>query len=229
MRSLALTIALGAIGLAFAPPVRAASLQVSPVTVELPQPAATASLRLTNSGSKSINAQLRIYRWVQENGEERLVRTRDVVASPPMLSMAPGRAYTVRVVRTAGAAVSAEESYRLLVDEVPPPATRANSVRMAIRHSIPVFFYADGASDPELKCTNAQSQLTCFNAGDRHLRIANLQLKSGVKTISLGKGLNGYVLGRSTKTWRLPARLPGNVTVSAATNRGDLRVKAASK
>lgn len=225
------SIVFGAVVSALALPAQGASLQVSPVTIELQQPAATETLRVTNSGSQVITAQLRVFRWIQENGEERLVPTRDVVASPPMLKMAAGKDYTVRIVRVTGTPVSGEESYRLLVDEVPPPATRANAVRMAVRHSIPVFFYAEGASLPDLKCSNAKSRLTCSNGGDRHLRIGNLRVKSGKKTISLGNGLNGYVLGRSTKSWPLPAQrlIPGSTTVMAETNRGNLLVKAANK
>src|SRR5207302_3878346 len=53
----------------------AASLQVAPVNIEVQAPAAAATLRLHNVGTRPLNAQLRVFRWSQENGEEKLEPT----------------------------------------------------------------------------------------------------------------------------------------------------------
>jgi fimbrial chaperone protein len=47
---------------------RAASLQVSPVSVEVPAPGAAATITLRNEGSNPLNAQIRVFRWSQVNG-----------------------------------------------------------------------------------------------------------------------------------------------------------------
>jgi fimbrial chaperone protein len=61
----------------------AASLQVSPVLVEVMAPGATATITVRNDGTAPLAAQMRIFRWSQSDGEERLEATEDVVASPP--------------------------------------------------------------------------------------------------------------------------------------------------
>src|SRR6266481_5415488 len=103
--------------------IRGASLQVVPVSIEVPAPGATATLKLRNEGPAPINAQIRVFRWSQANGEEKLEPTDDVVASPPMASLAPKADYVVRLVRVTKRPLSEGESYRLLVDELPDAKT----------------------------------------------------------------------------------------------------------
>src|SRR5580692_13092756 len=93
---------------------QAASLQVAPVLVEVPTPAVTATLKLRNEGTKSLDAQIRIFRWTQVDGADSLTPTDDVAASPPAASLRPSTDYTVRIVRTTKEPVVKEESYRLL-------------------------------------------------------------------------------------------------------------------
>jgi fimbrial chaperone protein len=99
----------------------AASLQVAPVSIEVQAPAAAATLKLRNEGPSPINAQLRVFRWSQTNGEEKLEPTDDVVASPPIVALTPKTDYTVRLVRVTKRPILVGESYRLFVDELPEP------------------------------------------------------------------------------------------------------------
>src|SRR5215472_2555055 len=81
---------LAAAGLATLSPLAsswAASLQVAPVLVEVAAPGAASTLKLRNEGSAPINVQIRVFRWSQTNGEEKLEPTGDVVASPPLAKL----------------------------------------------------------------------------------------------------------------------------------------------
>ncbi len=69
----------------------ASSLQVAPVRLNIPPQAAASKISLSNLGDEAIQAQVRVFRWVQADGVEKLVETKDVVASPPMIRMAPGK------------------------------------------------------------------------------------------------------------------------------------------
>src|SRR5690242_18933580 len=109
-RSAVLAVALQPCFPALAP---AGSLQVAPVGIEVAAPGAASSIKLRNEGATPINAQIRVFRWIQAKGEERLEPTGDVVASPPMVHIGPGAEFIVRLVRVTKQLVSAEESYRL--------------------------------------------------------------------------------------------------------------------
>ena len=84
-----------AIGMAFlgllAGTANAASLQVAPVLLDLPAPGNTATITLRNTDVEPITAQVRVFRWSQRDGAERLEPTDEVVASPPVVSCVPAR------------------------------------------------------------------------------------------------------------------------------------------
>ena len=186
----------------------------APVTVEVAAPGATASINLRNDGEHPLDAQIRVFRWTQIDGKEILVPSDDVVASPPAVTLQPKEDYVVRVVRTSKRPVSGEETYRLLIDELPEPAHRASAaVNIVLRYSIPVFFSTADDTDPKLTWTVQQSGGRSFvvatNSGDRRMRIAGLKVQLGKgETASFGDGLVGYVLGRSTMRWAIPRAIP---------------------
>ena len=73
-------------------------------------------------------------------GKDDLQSTRKVVASPPMVTLAPKSSQSIRVVRVSKEPVAGEESYRLLVDEIIDPATAPKiGVAVQMRYSVPVF------------------------------------------------------------------------------------------
>ena len=113
---------------------QAASLQVAPLLVEVPAPGATSSLTLRNEGAKALNAQVRVFRWTQADGEDVLEPTDIVVASPPTAQLASRADYLVRLVRASRGAVTQEEAYRLIVDELPDAAReKSNVIQMLLR------------------------------------------------------------------------------------------------
>jgi fimbrial chaperone protein len=215
---------------------QAASLQVAPVLVEVPIPAATSTLKLRNEGTKPLDAQIRIFRWTQVNGVDTLTPTDDVAASPPLASLRPNADYTVRVVRTNKEAVVNEESYRLLIDELPVAATgAAASVNIALRYSIPVFFTVPGVAATkltwELQPHGNKPVIVVTNAGDRRVRLAKLKFTDGKGAIAyFGDGLAGYVLGHSSRNFEVPANAKGFgsggvVSMSAQGDTGPIDVK----
>jgi fimbrial chaperone protein len=197
------------IGVAF--PVSAASLQVAPVTIELPASARAASLTLRDLGDMPINAQIRVYRWTQKDGEEQLTPTTDLVASPPAALLKAGEDHVVRVVRVTGKPVDGEESYRLLIDELPQRSDSAGGkINFVMRYSIPIFF-AQPDSNPQLAwnlaASNGKIVVSVENTGTRHVRISGLKLETPAgASASFGEGLVGYVLPKSRMSWTTPAQ-----------------------
>ncbi|UXS03861.1 fimbrial biogenesis chaperone [Agrobacterium tumefaciens] len=216
-------------------PSHATSLRVSPVILDLRAPAASSSLRIWNDAKIPINVQVRIFRWTQQNGSDVLTAAEDVVASPPMTQLKPGAENLVRIVRLSKAPIKAEESYRIMVDEL-PVQTKAPSgtVNLVVRHSIPVFFSNASASDAEPVWTVTPKangyQVTVSNKGLKRLRIANLKLLGGNgQAVAQQQGLVGYVLGKSGASWLIPAvvkRGGGTLKVSADSEGGPVNATA---
>jgi fimbrial chaperone protein len=225
------TVILCVLLLGVARPAAAEGIRVEPVTLELPPAASAGVLTLRNDASVDIAVQTRVFHWVQQDGAERLDPDETVVASPPIVTLAPGADYTVRIVRTSATPVMREASYRVWVDELPdPPDQTSSGITVLVRQSIPVFFRARRATPARvswsLRRDGSELLVDAHNQGDQHLRIASLRLRDQAgRTLSFGNGLVGYVLGRSsmTFTFRNPPRdfaRDGEVAISAESNAG---------
>jgi fimbrial chaperone protein len=222
------------IGLAAVKTCEATSLQVSPVTIDIPPSGASAVVTLRNSGNKPLSAQIRVFKWTQADGEDVLEPTESVVASPPSIDLTGDQTYSVRIVRTDETPVTRSEYYRLIVDELPDSATpRPGTVSMVMRYSIPVFFEQADGEPPKLswsfKKSNGSVALTLRNDGDQHIKISNLTLKSGAgATVGFGAGLVGYALAHSQVVWTRNSKgfSGGPSKVTAQTDMGPINGEA---
>ncbi|WP_321817510.1 MULTISPECIES: molecular chaperone [unclassified Paraburkholderia] len=207
---------------------QAATLQISPVMVDLAADANASGLTLRNSGSKPIYGQVRVYRWSQAGGEDALTPTQDVVASPPLIEIGAGAEQLVRLVRTVPGASSVEQSYRILIDELPEPdATPSSGVAIRLRYSVPVFI--DPGSGParqpnlawRLRHGEAGWLLEVANTGGRRAQIAGVEIVDGAgHAFPINRGLLGYALAGSMREF--PLALPTSADLN-----GPLKVRAA--
>lgn len=157
----------------------AQSLEIAPITVDLPAGRLSSTIRITNRGTTPTTVQIRSFAWSQPVGGEQLDPTREMVVSPPFSTLAAGDTQTVRIVLRK-AALEREASYRLLVDQLPATAD-AGSIRVALRISLPVFAAAAGAARARLtwKLVGAdpvKRTLVIRNDGTRRAKISALNL-----------------------------------------------------
>lgn len=215
---------IGAAALLFAvTPLHAASLRMSPIGLDLTAPEKAGAISLTNTSDEPVNLQVRIFKWSQADGKDVLTETRDVLVSPPATTIKAEETYTLRVVRTSSQPVSGEETYRLVIDELPKPIdprAPAQGVRMVLRTSMPIF-YADKAAIADVKFTSWRSgdkyYIEAVNAGTRHVKLAGITLSSADGEVSFGSGLNGYVLPGQTMRFESAADTKTSVKPGAAT------------
>lgn len=197
-------------------PVLAASLSISPILIEVPAPQQATTLRLQNRGDRPITGQVRVFAWHQANGEDVLEPTSRVVASPEIMELSPGTDYTVRLVRLDRSPPAGEETYRVVVDEVPDAAARRNGmIAFALRYIVPAFFF-DSERRPSrlswhIEAVRNGRYLVARNDGDQRARVSDLKLGASF----VAPGLSGYVLGHSTRRWRLDGKATGRLDVSA--------------
>lgn len=216
----------------FCTAIGAAGLQVAPIGLNFAPSSPAQGLWLTNTGSETLQAQVRVYDWSQDDGKDNLTPTQALVVSPPMLSLEPGAQQLVRVIRTdATATQTTEDAYRLLVDELPQGAqTQQTGVRYVLRYSVPVFI-EPVENTPEASEVAAALRwslvhdddgvaLQANNQGITHAQIsvATLILADN-QTIELSQGLLGYVLPNMTMRWSL------NVPVQKLANGTQLKAR----
>ena len=129
--------------------VAASGLQVSPVSLTLPPTQAADGLWLSNTGDNVVNAQVRVFRWTQEGGEDKLTPSRGLLVSPPMLQLPAEGRQLIRAIR-AGAPPSGpdavQEAYRVIIDELPVDTQGKKGLQFVLRYSVPIFVQPAGAA-----------------------------------------------------------------------------------
>ncbi len=217
----------------------AAGLQVAPVTLTLQANQQADGLWLSNTGGAQLDAQVRVYRWTQVDGQEKLELTRALIVSPPMLQLPVEGRQLVRVIRSGPPPIgTAEEAYRVLIDELPPsqvsipsavsaaasapqgsPPGASKGLNFVMRHSLPIFISPVGEppSPPQLQWKlrreGAQTSLEAANTGGTHAQLAELVFTdaAGHRT-AVHQGLLGYVLPGATVRW--PLKVPASTFVA---------------
>ena len=202
----------------------AGSIHVMPTTITLGPGKATAVMTITNEGDAPIRTQVRVFAWDQKDNEDRLTPTQKVVASPPMATLAPKQTQSIRIVRVDKSPVAAEETYRLIVDEI-PDATRAPDVGVSVqmRYSVPVFVLPKATMPPGAVTFAAQISgntltLDAQNKSDAHMQATEVAIEhaGGTSTPVVG-GLLGYVLPGRSMRWSVP--IPANAAAKGRPTR----------
>ena len=191
----------------------ASGLQVSPVSLTVPSTQNAEGLWLSNTGDNVVSAQVRVYRWTQEENEDKLTPTRGLVISPPMLQLAVGDRQLIRAIRL-GAPPSgpgaAQEAYRMIIDELPVDTSGKKGLQFVLRYSVPVFVEPAGAAAAPAQLTwtirrdGDKAMLEVANSGGTHAQLANLNFTdaAGVRT-EITPGLLGYALPGARMRWTL--------------------------
>lgn len=193
----------------------AAGLQVSPVSIDVPATQNAEGLWLSNTGDGVVNAQVRVYRWTQNEQGDQLTPTRELLASPPMLELPVGERQLIRAVRLGAPPTDgAEQAYRMIIDELPVQQPGRKGLQYVLRYSVPVFVQPAGApaSPPALQWAlqreGDKTLLQVSNSGGTHAQLADLVFidAAGQRT-QVAPGLLGYVLPGARMRWalKLPA------------------------
>lgn len=110
-------------------PAAGEGLSVSPINVAMAPGQMATVINLGNQGNREISFQIRAFTWQQTATDDPLSPTEELFVSPPLGTIAPGATQVARLVLRQ-APREREATYRILVDELPPPA-EAGSVRVA--------------------------------------------------------------------------------------------------
>lgn len=220
-----------------------ANLQISPVSISFQPGQNAAGIQLQNNGDTPLYGQVRVYAWDQRDGIDALTPTTQLVASPPIIEIAGKSAQTIRLVRRAGTPVGnpsapggGEQTYRILIDELPRGDPQQGNVAIRLQYSVPAFVLpSDTQAAPQLEWSTFQRagawHLRARNTGALHAQIGATSVTVGSRDVVLSKGLLGYALPGRTREWALPAdvaaALPAPLAIDTNVNAKPQSAKAA--
>ncbi len=180
-----------------------------PVNVFMPAGQKAASLSVTNNGKTESSIQIRTFDWNQSGNEDQLDPSKVVVASPPLVTIAPGATQVVRLILRQSPQ-DREATYRILVDQIPPPA-EPGVVHVVLRLSIPIFAMPSIRALPSVQFRIERDAgklyLVGVNAGLSHEVIRDIVLTtSGGLNLKAASGASPYILAGVTRRWLVDAQ-----------------------
>lgn len=184
----------------------AQTLAVLPVNIQLPAGQRATTVGVTNQGTSSTSIQVRVYGWSQKDGVDTLVASDALIISPPLASIPPGNTQVIRLILREPAEGS-EATYRILIDQIPPPA-QTGVVHVVLRLSIPIFVQPaiHTASHLQFHCESkaGESYLVATNDGLRHEAIRDIVLSTSTgHKLKQEPGTSPYVLAGATQRWHI--------------------------
>lgn len=188
----------------------AASMRISPISVEILDTQNASSISLYNQSNESTDLQVRVFEWTQKNGQDVLTPTDDIAVSPPILSLQADDSFNLRVVRVDSTPVLNEKAYRIIIDELPKPIDHRKAdqgLNILLRSSLPMFITNKNATskiEGKINTVSDNSFAVINNTGSRHILLSKLVIidKTENKSYPIKvTTLNGYLLAGQTKNY----------------------------
>ncbi len=188
----------------------AQSLMVLPVNVHMAPGQGATTLTVANEGKSETAIQIRAYAWNQPDGrDDQLTASDAVMVSPPLASIAAGGTQVVRVVLRKPPQ-GKEATYRIVLDQIPPPA-EPGVVRVVLRLSIPIFAQPATRTVPHVQFhierDAGQAFLVALNDGGHHEAVRDIVLStSDGRKLKTGPSTSPYILAGATRRWPIDAQ-----------------------
>lgn len=198
------------------------SVLIWPIDPKIAPQEKASELWLENRGESTTLMQVRVFSWQQINGQEQYQTQQQVLASPPLVRIEPGKRQMVRLIKQTPPAGGKEAAYRVLLDEIPTPQQAGDNqagLNFQMRYSVPLFVYGDGltpeSARPQLSWRlvnqGGKQALEITNRGSGHARLSSVSLGGR----SLSSSLFGYVLADASNTFPLSVPVSGGAELSA--------------
>lgn len=196
-------LAAGLLALSMAWPAHGGSFQVNPVQIVLQPDRTISSLTIRNADREPVSVRVLTYRWTQVGGEDVYTPTDELIASPPIFTIAGNGQQLVRVGlrrHEPGAA------YRVIVEEIARPSS-ANAIQVALRLNLPMYVLTAGGS-PAVRWSasrNAAGEIILEgrNDGAAHAQVAAIGLLGPAGERTALTGSMGVILPSSMRRWNV--------------------------
>jgi fimbrial chaperone protein len=186
----------------------AGSFNVSPVRVELSAQERTQALTVRNDGSEPSVVQVRLYAWSQDSGQDILQPTNELLVSPPVFTVQPGRSQLLRIALRGTPAADRQLCYRAVLEEVPAQGRAGGpALQVALRISLPVFVEPAVDTAPRIdwnaRLADGKLLVSAHNGGNGHIQLGDFTLSDSTGQAVAQQQQVSYILPGQTRSWTL--------------------------
>lgn len=188
------------------------------------------AINVRNDSDQPTSIQIQAVAWSQLDGKDVYTPTRELLVSPPIVTISPKSEQVIRAALRRKADVANELAYRIYLQELPSqPTPGFMGLQLALRIGLPVFVKPQtGKAAPKMVWSVSQApdnnlKVTLQNQGNAHVQVSDfaLYVPGGDKPIA-GESGSSYVLAGQAREWLVKSDLFEKITG------GRLRLKAYS-
>jgi fimbrial chaperone protein len=206
------------------------NLGITPTQVYLSPKNAIGILRVTNNNSHAVVLQISLKKWFQKLSSTTFKDTQDLLVTPPIFTLPPGKTQIIRVAMVTPPDRHTEKAYRLFLREVIPEVKtpvlqRADQLNIALRISLPVIIAPVEPAQQHLQWRIVEKKkhllLTAVNDGSKVVFINQLQVFNKEKQpITALLSTFAYILPHEQFNWSIDRNNQGMANkVGAMINR----------
>jgi fimbrial chaperone protein len=187
---------------------QAGSFRVSPLRVILSAAQPITALTVFNEGDQPAVIQAQAFAWAQDNGQDVYTASKEILLTPPIFTVPARSSQILRLGLRRPADPQRELTYRLYLQEVPPPpAPGFNGLTTALRLGVPIFLMPASGAAPQLQWQATLAPqgtlISLTNTGNAHVKIASFTLSTPDARVSTTQKVSQYVLPGQTQRWRV--------------------------
>ena len=208
IRKLALRRAIACFGMVLPVAASCATFTVSPVRIQVSSARPNAVFQVTNRDDQPVTLQAHVVTWSFDGQKEVYADSDEVVLNPPIATLPPHQTQFIRLGLRHRVEGPKEQTYRLIIEEVPPPPRPDFSgVQMVLKVSVPLFANPKAATAPRLtwqavRTNDARVRLMASNGGNAHVQIKSLEVTSADSPDTYLKGAAPvYLLPTQQREW----------------------------
>jgi fimbrial chaperone protein len=161
----------------------AGSFEVNPIRIDMSTKTCSRALSVRNRGTLAVVVQTSIVSWQQENGQDVYAPTKEILGTPPIATIPPGGEQILRLGMRRAPDAANELSYRVFLQEVPPPPKPGfQGLQVALRLSLPIFVQPRQGPAKASMVWNLELQgddtlrLRLDNNGTGHIQVSEIGL-----------------------------------------------------
>jgi fimbrial chaperone protein len=176
---------------------------VSPVRIQVSASRPNAVLQVTNHEDQPVTFQAHVVLWRFDGQKDVYTDSNDVMLNPPIATIGPHQTQFIRLGLRHPVEGPDEESYRLIVEEVPQLKPGFRGVQTVLRLSIPIFASPKGVTSSRVnwqvsRTSDSRLRLVATNSGSAHIQIKSLE-------VTAAESQDGYLKGNAL-TYLLPTQ-----------------------
>lgn len=214
---------------------QAGSFMVDPTRIELGPGQLSATLTIRNDGREPAVIRVEARAWAQQGEQDLYEPSKEILVTPPIITVPPGADQIVRIALRRPLDPLKELSYRIFLQEVPPPPQPGFSgLQVALRISLPVFakpgegIAAKANWKVAYQAKEHALRVGLVNTGNAHLQLQEFRLSApGNDNVVALQQTSLYLLPGKSHDWLIKlapsVRMAGErLRLRASTDAGDM-------